>query len=62
MRDVFPLGGKYENTEYSPDSGIYVVPNWPEPEVKGHGIVRTKDGAIKEDGSHIKQRSRIGGG
>ena len=60
----YPLGGKYENRDYVPDSGIYIVPNWPEPEIKGHGTVRTKDGLIKDDtnGGNIKQRSGISGG
>lgn len=50
------MGGKYENTEYTPDSGVYIVPNWPEPEIKGHGVVKTKDGVIKEDGGNTLKR------
>ena len=57
MRE-WPLGQKFEDGEqYTPDSGIRIKQWWPEPEIRGHGIVRTKDGVIKEDGCHTKQRS-----
>jgi len=52
---TFPLVGQYENGEtfYDPeDTPIEVVQNWPEPEIRGHGVVRDKFGNIKEDINH----------
>lgn len=60
-KNKWPLGHIYEGgEEYVPDSGISIVQNWPEAEIKGHGVVLDKNGNIKEElngGDTIKRCS-----
>ena len=55
---IAPLGGIYENMEYTrrPDGGadILIRQNWPDPEVRGKGVVTSKDGKVRKDGSNPK--------
>ena len=58
-KNKWPLGHIHEDgEEYVPDSGIKVVQNWPQAEIRGHGVVLDKNGNIKEDlnGSHSLKR------
>lgn len=54
----WPLGVKYENREHVQpieNTQVRLVQNWPDPEVRGQGVVISKDGKVKTDGSNIKQ-------
>ena len=53
---LFPLGVKYDNMDHAGgETKIHLQQNWPDPEVRGYGVVKSKDGKIKH-GSNIKQR------
>ena len=51
------LGGTYEGGhEYdNPHTPIMVEKNWPDPEIRGKGVVISKDGKVKTDGGNTKQ-------
>lgn len=54
----WPMGQTWETGKhYEPDnpSPIKIRKNWPDPEIKGVGIVRSKDGEIKHGGDAIKR-------
>ena len=55
--DYRPLGVKYLNRDHEqhPDNTqIYANRALPDPEIKGHGVVISKDGKVKKDGSHTQ--------
>lgn len=56
---TFPLGVAYDNMTHQnrgQNTEIRISQPYPDPEIKGYGQVISKDGKVKTDGSHIKQR------
>jgi len=51
----WPLGVKYANRDHAGGpTKIRIQQNWPDPEIRGTGIVKSKDGRIKHGSNTIK--------
>jgi hypothetical protein len=58
IKRLFPLGTRYENKESSQgldSTRILVGQPYPDPEIRGTGIVKSKDGRIKHGSNTIKR-------